>query len=413
MILQRISILNYKNIAQADLSFSPKLNCFIGDNGEGKTNVLDAIHFLSLCKSTTTSIDSLCVRHGEEYAVLQGSYEREDGSHEEIYCGIKRGQKKVLRRNKKAYKRLTEHIGLIPLAIVSPSDAGLIADGSEERRRFMDVVISQYDRTYMEALLNYNKALQQRNALLKMYDSAPAPTVPVGSSSALAPAGSSAALTPVDSSSGLAPVGFPDGSSPSAGAISPDPELLSLWEEEMARQGEVIFRARTEYIKEFVPIFQRIHSEISQGKETVAWTYVSHAQRGPLLEVIQASRATDLVIGYSLHGVHKDELEMTLGGFPIKREGSQGQNKTFLIALKLAQFDFLKRTGSRTTPLLLLDDIFDKLDAERVEQIVRLVSGEDFGQIFITDTNRDHLDRILTQIGSDYQLFHVKGGVIE
>ena len=385
MILQRISILNYKNIAQADLSFSPKLNCFIGDNGEGKTNVLDAIHFLSLCKSTTTSIDSLCVRHEEEFAVLQGSYGREDGSKEEIYCGIKRGQKKVVRRNKKAYKRLTEHIGLIPLVIVSPLDADLIAGGSEERRRFMDVVISQYDRAYMEALLNYNKALQQRNALLKMQDSPAALTVPVG---------------------------FSDWSSPSAGAITPDPELLSLWEEEMARQGEVIYRARTEYIKEFVPIFQRIYADISQGKETVAMNYISHAQRGPLLSVIQASRPKDLVMGYSLHGVHKDDLEMTLGGFPIKREGSQGQNKTFLIALKLAQFDFLKRTGSRTTPLLLLDDIFDKLDAERVEQIVRLVSGDDYGQIFITDTNRDHLDRILAQIGSDHQLFHVKGGVI-
>ena len=391
MILQRISILNYKNIAQADLSFSPKLNCFIGDNGEGKTNVLDAIHFLSLCKSTTTSIDSLCVRHDEEFAVLQGAYEREDGSTEEIYCGIKRGQKKVLRRNKKAYKRLTEHIGLIPLVIVSPLDADLISGGSEERRRFMDVVISQYDRTYMEALLNYNKALQQRNALLKMQDSSTAPSAQ-GSASPLAVSG-----------------GASDGPAP---AIGPDPELLSLWEEEMARQGEVIFRARTEYIKEFVPIFQRIYAEISQGKETVALNYVSHAQRGRLLDVIQASRAKDLVMGYSLHGVHKDELEMTLGGFPIKREGSQGQNKTFLIALKLAQFDFLKRTGSRTTPLLLLDDIFDKLDAERVEQIVRLVSGDDFGQIFITDTNRDHLDRILAQIGSDYQLFHVKGGAI-
>ena len=389
MILQRLSLLNYKNVEQADLSLSPKLNCFIGDNGEGKTNVLDAIYFLSLCKSTTTSIDSLCIRHGEEFAVLQGVYEREDGSTEDIYCGIKRGQKKVVRRNKKAYKRLTEHIGLVPLVIVSPLDADLIAGGSDERRRFMDVVISQYDRTYMEALLNYNKALQQRNALLKMVADMPSPTVP-GSPSAPSPF-----TAPVDSVAG-----------------SPDPDLLSLWEEEMARHGEILFRARAAYIEEFVPIFQRIYSEISQGKETVGLQYVSHAQRGALLGVIQSGRAKDLIMGYSLHGVHKDELEMTLGGFPIKREGSQGQNKTFLIALKLAQFDFLRRTGSRTTPLLLLDDIFDKLDAERVEQIVRLVSGSGYGQIFITDTNRDHLDRILSHIESDYKLFHVKGGVV-
>ena len=365
MILQRLSLLNYKNIAQTDLAFSPKLNCFIGDNGEGKTNVLDAIYFLSLCKSTTTSVDSMCIRHGEEFAVLQGEYGREDGSTEDIYCGIKRGQKKLLRRGKKAYKRLTEHIGLIPLVLVSPLDADLIAGGSEERRRFMDVVISQYDRTYMDALANYNKALQQRNALLKLEDA------------------------------------------------EPDVDLLVLWEEEMARQGQVLFRARAAYIEEFIPIFQRIYTQISQGKEEVGLHYVSHAQRGRLLDVIQSSRAKDLVMGYSLHGMHKDELEMMLGGFPIKREGSQGQNKTYLIALKLAQFDFLRRTGSRTTPLLLLDDIFDKLDAERVEQIVRLVSGDSYGQIFITDTNRDHLDQILARIDSDYRLFHGKGGVVQ
>lgn len=364
MILQRISLLNYKNIAEADLALSPKLNCFIGDNGEGKTNVLDAIHFLSLCKSIGSGIDSLCIRHGEEFAVLQGQYGREDGTTEDIYCGIKRGQKKVVRRNKKAYKRLTEHIGLIPLVIVSPMDADLISGWSDERRRFMDVVISQYDHAYMDALISYNKALQQRNALLKMEDA------------------------------------------------EPDEQLLELFEEAMARHGQVIFQGREAYVREFTPIFQRIYSQISQDKETVALNYLSHATRGPLLEVIRESRTRDRAVGYSLHGVHKDELEMTLGGYPVRREGSQGQNKTFLIALKLAQFDFLRRTGSRTTPLLLLDDIFDKLDAQRVEQIVRLVSGDEYGQIFITDTNRDHLDQILNGVDSDHRLFHVKGGVV-
>lgn len=365
MILQRISLLNYKNIVQAELTFSSKLNCFIGDNGVGKTNVLDAIYFLSLCKSTTTSVDSLCIRHGEDFSVLQGEYLREDESREEIYCGLKRGQKKTVRRNKKAYKRLTEHIGLIPLVIVSPVDSDLISGGSEERRRFMDVVIAQYNRPYMEALANYNKALQQRNALLKLENA------------------------------------------------EPDEDLLSLWEEEMARHGKLIYDARKAYVTEFIPIFQHIYSQISGDKEAVGLAYISHASKGSLLDTIRQSRARDMIMGYSLHGVHKDELEMTLGGFPIKREGSQGQNKTFLIALKLAQFDFLCRTGSMTTPLLLLDDIFDKLDAERVEQIVRLVSGKDYGQIFITDTNRDHLDQILNRIDSDYKLFHVKGGVVE
>lgn len=365
MILREISILNYKNIAQADLSLSPKMNCLIGQNGEGKTNLLDAIHFLSLCKSSTTSLDSACIRHGEDFSVLQGHFEREDGVREEIYLGMKRGEKKQLKRNKKPYKRLAEHIGLIPLVMVSPMDSLLIAGGSEERRRFLDVVISQTDHRYLDALVNYNKALAQRNALLKQEEPAP------------------------------------------------DVEVLSLWEEEMARYGSIIYEARQRYVEEFLPIFQRIYSHISQEKETVGLQYVSHAQRGPLLDIIRRDRHKDLAVGYSLHGVHKDELEMTLGGYPIKREGSQGQNKTYLIALKLAQFDFLRRTGSQTVPLLLLDDIFDKLDASRVEQIVRLVSGDSFGQIFITDTNRDHLDQILARTDSDYRLFHVSEGRIE
>ena len=227
----------------------------------------------------------------------------------------------------------------------------------------MDMVIVQYDHEYLEALARYNKALQQRNVLLKQEE-------------------------------------------------EPDGELMALWEEMMAQEGTRIYEKRKAYVEEFIPVFQDFYSRISQGKEQVGLRYVSHGQRGDLLEVIRRDRAKDRVMGYSLHGVHKDELEMTLDGYPIKREGSQGQNKTYLIAMKLAQFDFLRRTGSRTTPLLLLDDIFDKLDAGRVEQIVKLVSGERFGQIFVTDTNRDHLDRILEKTDRDYKLFHVENGVI-
>lgn len=363
MILKKISVLNYKNIAQADLDFSPKMNCFIGHNGQGKTNFLDAVYFLSFCKSATNAIDSQNIRHGEDFFMLQGLYEHENGDAEEIYCGLKRKQKKKFRRNKKDYKRLAEHIGLIPLVMVSPSDAGLIAGGSEERRRFMDLVISQYDHEYLEALLRYNKALQQRNVLLKMEE-------------------------------------------------EPDETLMALWEECMAREGELIYSRRRDYISEFIPIFQRFYQAISQDREQVGLRYVSHGERGPLLDTIRRDRAKDRIMGYSLHGIHKDDIEMMLGDYPIRREGSQGQNKTFLIALKLAQFDFLRRTGSHTTPLLLLDDIFDKLDADRVEQIVKLVSGEQFGQIFITDTNRDHLDRILAEAGQDYRLFYVEQGEV-
>lgn len=363
MILKRIAILNYRNITQAELAFSPKINCFIGRNGEGKTNLLDAIYFLSFCKSATHSIDSQNIRHGEEFFMLQGSYERENGEPEEVYCGLKRKLKKQFKRNRKEYKRLAEHIGLVPLVMVSPADTDLIAGGSEERRRFMDMVISQYDRAYLDALMRYNKALQQRNVLLKQEE-------------------------------------------------EPDEALMTLWEEAMAAEGETIYAKRQTFVQEFKPLFQRFYAAISEGKEQVGLHYVSHCQRGPLLDVIRRDRDKDRIMGYSLHGIHKDELEMTLGDFPIKREGSQGQNKTYLIALKLAQFDFLKRTGSRTAPLLLLDDIFDKLDAGRVEQIVRLVAGDNFGQIFITDTNREHLDGILAKTEQDYRLFRVEGGEV-
>lgn len=362
MILKRISILNYKNLEQVELSFSPKLNCFFGQNGMGKTNLLDSIYFLSFCKSSGNPIDSQNIRHNQDFFVIQGFYESPDGTPEEIYCGMKRRQKKQFKRNKKEYSRLSDHIGFLPLVMVSPADAELIAGGSDERRRFMDVVISQYDKEYLDALIRYNKALAQRNTLLKS-------EVPV------------------------------------------EEELFLIWEEMMAQAGEIVFRKREAFISEFIPIFQSFYSFISQDKEQVGLTYNSHARDASLLEVIKESRVRDRIMGFSLHGIHKDELNMLLGDFPIKREGSQGQNKTYLVALKLAQFDFLKRTGT-AVPLLLLDDIFDKLDAARVEQIIKLVAGDSFGQIFITDTNREHLDRILHKVGSEYKMFQVDQGVI-
>jgi DNA replication and repair protein RecF len=227
----------------------------------------------------------------------------------------------------------------------------------------MDVVISQFDREYLDALIRYNKALVQRNTLLKA-------------------------------------------------ELEPDEELMNVWEEMMASTGEVVFRKRQQFIEEFIPIFQSYYSYISQNQEEVKLSYQSHAAEGDLLALLRANRQRDRVMGYSLKGIHKDDLIMQLGEFPMKREGSQGQNKTYLIALKLAQFEFLKRTGSGTTPLILLDDIFDKLDALRVEQIVKLVAGDNFGQIFITDTNRDHLDRILKKIEGDYKLFEVENGEV-
>lgn len=363
MILKNISIINYKNIKGANLDLSPKINCLIGHNGMGKTNFLDAIYYLSFCRSTNLPIDSQIITHDENFFMLEGNYENDNGDVENIYCGMKRGTKKHFKRNKKEYKRLSQHIGLIPLILVSPSDVSLIEGGSEERRKLMDVVISQYDHSYIEALANYNKALQQRNALLKM-------------------------------------------------EAEPDPMLMELWEQQMAQNGEILFAKRQAFVSELVPIFQQIYQHISGNQEKVDLQYTSHCTRGPLLEVIQRDRFKDRAVGYSLHGVHRDDLEFLLGDYQMKREGSQGQNKTFVIALKLAQFSFLQRTVSNTTPLLLLDDIFDKLDAQRVEAIVQLVSGDNFGQIFITDTNRDHLDQILRRLNGDYKLFYVENGEI-
>lgn len=363
MILRRLSILNYKNIREAQLELSAKMNCFIGPNGAGKTNVLDAVYYLSFCRSSTTPLDAQVICHDEPFCMLEGEYDDGGGDACLVSCGMKRGTKKHFKRNKKEYKRLSEHIGLIPLVVVSPSDTMLIDGGGEERRRLMDMVIAQQDRAYIEALGRYGNALQQRNILLKQEQ-------------------------------------------------EPDVLLMQLWEEQMAEAGEQVYRRRQAFIEQLTPVFQRYYEQISGGSEQVGLQYVSHCQRGPLLDVIQRDRMKDRVVGYSLHGVHRDDLVFTLGGHPMRREGSQGQHKTYVVALKLAQFESLRHTASHTTPLLLLDDIFDKLDARRVEQIVRLVSGDSFGQIFITDTNRDHLDQILHDSTLDYKIFHVADGRI-
>ena len=363
MYLEKLSIVNYKNIRQAQLELSPKINCLIGSNGVGKTNLLDAVYYLSFCHSSFTNVDSVVITHDQDFFVVEGDYQTDDGAREHVYAGMKRGRHKHFRRNDKEYKKLSQHIGLIPLIFVTPSDTTLVTGSGEERRRLMDVVISQYDSRYLDALSRYTKALQQRNALLRA-------------------------------------------------EAEPDAQLMDLWEEEMAAAGEDLFHKREAFVSELVPVFQDIYRTISGEQEEVSLHYVSHGQRGPLLDVIRRDRARDRAVGYSLHGVHRDDLEMLIGGFPMRREASQGQTKTFALALKLAQCDVLRRTMSKTTPLLLLDDIFDKLDAKRVEQIVHLVAGNRFGQIFITDTNRDHLDQILSHGDVDYRLFDVDNGEV-
>ena len=376
MILQSISILNYRNIREASLEFGDKLNCFVGLNGQGKTNVLDAIYLLSFAKSAFTAQDSLNITHGEEMAMVQGVYKGQSDNVPSttdftISCGLRKGVKKQFRRDKKDYQRLIDHIGLIPLVMISPSDQQLIDEGSDERRRFMDVVISQLDRKYLDALTRYNALLKQRNALLKQYADAPAP---------------------------------------------PD-DLLEVLEWQMVEPAEYIFKARTEFFEAFQPYFEDVYRRIAGDEEIPVLRYVSQLQDRDLREAYVRTRQRDLILGWTSQGVHKDDLEMKLGEWPLKQVGSQGQQRTFVLAMKLAQALYLGESGiknqePRQKPILLLDDIFDRLDSERVERIVEMVQGDEFGQIFITDTDRQHLTEILKP-NANAKIFHVEGGKVE
>ena len=402
MILQSLNILNYLNIREASLEFSPKLNCFVGLNGQGKTNVLDAIYLLSFTKSAYTSQDSLNITHGEDMAMVQGVYitspqpspqgrelseqsqfsslEGRSGGVTTISCGLRRGVKKQFRKDKKDYQRLIDHIGLLPLVMISPSDQQLIDEGSDERRRFMDVVIGQRNRKFLDCLATYNALLKQRNALLKQLQTPPQP-------------------------------------SPQGREVSED--LLEVLEWQMVEPAEYIFRARTEFFKEFEPYFQEVYKRIAtspdlpQGeeKEIPQLRYVSQLQDRDLREAYVRTRQRDLILGWTSQGPHKDDLDMRLGEWPLKQVGSQGQQRTFVLALKLAQALYLGNSTGEA-PILLLDDIFDRLDSERVERIVAMVQGEEFGQIFITDTDRQHLTEII-QPGPEAKIFHVENGVIK
>ena len=361
MYLRHLSLLNYRNIAEASLDLSPKLNCFVGNNGEGKTNMLDAVYYLSFCRSAFTTADANVMRHDAPFFSLEGTYVDENGDEELIQCGMKRGVRKVFRRNKKAYQRLSEHIGLIPVVMVTPSDIAIIEGGSETRRHLMDVTIAQYAHGYMESLSKYQQALTQRNALLKAEE-------------------------------------------------EPDTMLLDLFEEQMATEGMKIYEDRQWFVEHIHPYFETTLNRITSNNDAVNVAYSSHCQRGDLLDTIRNGRSKDRILGYSTHGIHRDDLLMTLDGWPIKTEGSQGQHKSLLIALKLAIYLMLQEQGRKTRPILLLDDIFDKLDANRVGKIIDIVAGDDFGQIMITDTNRAHIDRILEETHSSHALFSVNNG---
>lgn len=380
MTLNELHIINFKNIREADLTFADKLNCFVGLNGQGKTNLLDAIYYLSFTKSAFNTIDSQNILHDAEFAMIQGVYSADSDQDEtmQVTCGIRRGQKKQFRCGKKDYQRMLDHIGLIPLVMVSPEDSQLIAEGSDERRRFMDVVIGQTDRSYLEHLNQYNALVKQRNALLKQYGDSDQRSIP--------------------------------------------DELFEVIEMQMVPHAMYIFAQRKAFVEAFVPLFAGLYKTIAEVEEMPQLTYRSQLFDRELGEALQRTRQRDLILGWTSQGVHKDELEMQLGDYPLRRVGSQGQQKTYLIAMKLAQALYLSSEQSAVSsrkPILLLDDIFDKLDATRVARIVNLVRGEQFGQIFLTDTDRQHLTDIVRPIGTidgeeqplgSSKVFYVSGG---
>lgn len=385
MQLERLSIINYRNIESAELELSPGISCMVGPNGAGKTNILDTIYYLSFCKSLTGLPDSLNIRHNEPFFVIQGTYNlsaapQSDGNatanedtvptpqaRDEIYCGVKRGQKKQFKRNKKEYQRLTDHIGLLPLVLMSPADEDLINESAEARRRYADSVISQSDHPYMEALMAYNRLITQRNTLLKHMADQP----------------------------------------------NADLTLLEVFDQQLAHYGTRISQRRRAFVEWLRPVVTELYGLISgmetSGTEGVTMTYVTGLDRYDLYDGLRDSRQRDLALGYTSRGIHKDDIDFSMGGYPLKKVGSQGQRKSFVIALKLAQYRYLTETLG-TRPILLLDDVFDKLDAARGDNLIGLVASGNFDQIVITDTDMARLQRVLDKADKAFSIFTVQNG---
>ena len=359
MYLKQLTLTQYKNISSKTFDFSPKINCFIGDNGIGKSNIIDSIYHLAFGKSYFNPIAIQNIQHDKDFFVIEGRFEKM-GKKEKIICSLKKGQKKIIKRNGKTYKKLSEHIGLIPSVIISPADSDLISDGSSARRKFMDGVIGQTDTVFLQDLLEYNKIISQRNALLKFF-----------------------ALNNTF-----------------------DQATLDIYDDQLIKRSDSVYKKRLTFMKSFVPVFNYHYKNISEGKESISLEYVSQLHEKSHEELLKNSLSKDRILQHTTQGVHKDDINFLLGGQPIKKFGSQGQQKTFLVALKFAQFDFLKKQIGGP-PILLLDDAFDKLDQKRVTQIVSLVDQDDFGQIFITDTHEQRTIDALGEIKSNYQIFKI------
>lgn len=359
MFLKRISLLNYKNFSEIDFELDSKINCFVGKNGIGKTNILDAIYHLANGKSYFNPLAVQNIKHGEDFFVVDGEFEK-NGRTEQILCSLKKGQKKILKRNGKVYEKFSDHIGFIPLVIISPADSDLIIEGSETRRKFIDTVISQLDSSYLQQLIQYQKIISQRNALLKFF-----------------------ALNHVFEN-----------------------DTLSIYNEQLNTLGEFIFEKRKKFLIDFIPIFNNYHHEITNSAETVQLVYQSNLFEKDTLTLLEENISKDRALHYTSVGVHKDDLSFEIDNYPIKKFGSQGQQKSFLIALKLAQFDFVKKQSGEK-PILLFDDIFDKLDEFRVSKIIEMVNKEEFGQLFISDTHPERTENIVKTTLQSYKIFNL------
>lgn len=357
MHLKTLNLINYKNFKNQTFEFNSKVNCFVGSNGVGKTNILDAIYHLSFGKSYFNPIASQNIKHGEDFFVVDGRYSK-DLKEEKIIVSLKKGGKKVIKRNSKSYNRFSDHIGLLPLVIISPVDRDLITEGSDLRRKFIDGVISQNDKIYLDQIIRYNKILSQRNSLLKQFYL----------------------------------------------SRTFDHDTIEIYDEQLSKIGNLIFNKRKEFLELFSPIFFEKYSIISNNKEKVNLNYKSQLKDHRLQDLLISNIEKDKVLQYTSAGTHKDDIEFLIGNYPIKKFGSQGQQKSFLIALKLAQYEVLK-AKSGNSPILLLDDIFDKLDSKRVKQIIKMVNDSNFGQLFISDTDAKRTENVVKSAHDNYEIF--------
>ncbi|MBN4082143.1 DNA replication/repair protein RecF [bacterium AH-315-B15] len=365
MHLTSLNLVNFKNHSEAQLTFSSEINVFVGNNGVGKTNLLDAIHYLSFCRSFLNPVDKQNIKLDEKFFMLQGEFEK-DEKKTTINCSVQQGQKKKVKWNKKEYEKLADHIGKFPSVVVSPYDTNLIIEGSETRRKFIDSIISQFDKNYLDTLILYNKVLAQRNALLKRFQE----------------------------------------------MRIFEQESIDVWDVQLLEHGEKIYEKRLKFLNDFIPIFQRYFDLIADKKEKIQIEYRSQMIEGDFAQQLNDSAKRDSATGYTNVGIHKDDLIFMIHEQPIKKFGSQGQQKSFLIALKLAQFELISEL-LEMKPILLLDDIFDKLDHHRVQQLMKLVSDHAFGQVFISDTDMDRIEKVFKEIDIHKKIFKIKDSQIE